>query len=133
MKGKLYTTSLTNSKDLPPWINTKIFAVRSYKSIPNGWIHSGNLCPSKELFFETQKLKKEGNWGEESFNKHYVPKFIKQMQSSYEAKFELRQIMNLLDSGKDVAFACYCSDHNICHRSLIGKFIRKKGYEVILN
>ncbi|MDA1674974.1 DUF488 family protein, N3 subclade [Bacillus cereus group sp. TH152-1LC] len=130
MHGTLYCVCISRIKDLPD-IDLKFFAVRVKKFLPDGWEYIDSLAPSKRLFSDTQNLKKEGSWNEESFQKFYKPRFRDEITNNPQAKSDLKRMVLELKSGKDVAFACYCGNHQICHRGIIGEIFENVGFQVI--
>jgi hypothetical protein len=130
-KGNFYITSLTNAKNLPP-CDVKIVAVRFIRTVPKGWIYIQHLCPSETLLRTCKKIEKKGKWTLEVFNRLYRPNFLNEMRNDYYSKVYFNRIIQLLDEGKNVAFACFCTDYEKCHRGIIAEIIRARGYNVII-
>lgn len=94
--------------------------VRIAKNIPKGdnIKFKPELSPPKELLYKYLDMKKAGNWNSTAFKEMYIPCFLKHIAASKEG----RQAMNeLLKTGrqKSILLVCYCSDENMCHRSII--------------
>ena len=89
---------------------------------PKGNIyHVPVLSPSLKLFFKVQELKKTNQWTEKSFDEFYTPAFLKEMLQPKQ-----RMILNQLaekSKTQNILIACYCTNENICHRSLIKKIV----------
>ena len=99
--------------------------VRSLKAMPKNpkgnIYHVPVLSPSLKLFFKVQELKKANQWTEKSFDEFYTPAFLKEMLQPKQ-----RMILNQLaekSKTQNILIACYCTNENICHRSLIKKII----------
>lgn len=89
------------------------------------------LSPSLDLFLRYRKWEKEGTWGIEKFNSQYAPFFLEDMENNFFAQLALKDLIS--ESDKEIALLCYCKDKNTCHRSLIGKLLKERGCEVIIN
>ena len=111
----------------------KIFGVRIAKFLPTGWVHFGEMTPSKTLLFKAKDLEKKGNWGKESFEREYLPFFLNEIKQNKKAKMEFNDILSHLESGRDVYYACYCGNVHICHRSIVAELIKRKGFAINLN
>jgi uncharacterized protein YeaO (DUF488 family) len=109
----------------------KLFAVRIAKFVPNGWMHNDVLCPSKTLLFAAKQLEEAGKWNQHTFDTIYRPHFVKEMSESEEARKHFKRILRRLREGKDIAFACYCQDYCLCHRSIIADWVKAKDFHVI--
>lgn len=82
------------------------------------------LAPSSELFNQSRQWKKQELWP--NMWPEYERQFKELMAGSmkpYLDRLELR-----LSQGKHIAFACFCSDYNICHRSLISQYLEQQGH-----
>ena len=91
--------------------------VRSMKYKSNKIIQVPELSPSKELFFEYLKLKKEKNWNKETFEKIYVPQFLKEMKGK-KATDWLNKIY-IEGKQKRICLVCFCPQEELCHRKII--------------
>jgi len=91
--------------------------------------HVPELSPSSNLFFAYLALKKENKWNKESFDKNYVPEFIKGINNENS-----REKLNLLwkkSKDKKILIICPCQDESLCHRSVVGGILSGAGAEVI--
>lgn len=125
MRGILYRVSMSTSKQVVH-IKNKFCVMRYLKNADNwssyGWQWFKNLGPSPELFSKTKKLQESGEWGEDSFNQVYSPKYLKELQLAKSNEFsQYNVIKNLLLSGEDVAIMCGCADFDHCHTKLLTK------------
>jgi uncharacterized protein YeaO (DUF488 family) len=109
----------------------KLFAVRKKMFLPEGWEHIDSIAPSAELLSHAKKLEKENNWNESTFHNFYESRFTEEMNKSNRAKEDLKRIVLELRNGKDVAFGCYCGNHLLCHRGIVGKWFEGLGFNVI--
>lgn len=129
MTGTFHVVSLSQWRSVMH-IATRIFSVRYAKNKPADWIYTDVLSPSKQLFSDVQVLKDKGEWNEEKFQSFYVPRFREEMSKPKPQKY-LNRIAEILDSGEDVVFACYCGkDKTMCHRHVISALIEERGYPV---
>lgn len=119
-----------DAKDVTDDDALKIFGVRIAKFLPEGWVHRQELTPNRDLLFRAKKLEKEGTWDENSFASVYLPAFLKGVKENQNAKNEIAEIARTLNSGKDVYYACYCKNHHICHRSIVGDIFERNEYVV---
>lgn len=131
-KGKLYAASINN--DISDYIQWKLLAVHTMMFEKEGWIHASFLAPSNFLFLKTKAMKASGTWNQSSFDQLYKPLFFDQFTESNGIKSDsllaLDALCDILDSGQDVAVACYCSDSCMCHRSLLSELVASRGFEV---
>lgn len=91
--------------------------VRSMKYKSNKIIQVPELSPSKELFFEYLKLKKAKNWNKETFEKIYVPQFLKEMKEK-KATDWLNKIY-IEGKQKRICLVCFCPQEELCHRTIV--------------
>lgn len=108
-----------------------VFAiVRSYKG-KQTWIKQmAELSPSWNLFTTYRDLARRNEWNAETFQKIYVPKFLKEMHEP-----SARDYLNMvyaLGKRSSVALVCYCSDETLCHRSIVAGLLQGVGAEVEL-
>lgn len=121
MAHKLYTTYLSNMKKIPEGTLTAIIMRMPPASIHKmtNVIHIPQLSPKKEVLY-AYKNTHEWNTFEEEFNK--------QMTEDEETMAYINMLMEGLDHN-DVAIVCCEKDSNVCHRSLIAKYLNELGYE----
>lgn len=118
----------TNKFNLETGLN--LLAVRKPPQvIPSYFVHVPQLSPSKELFFQTQEWKRKYEnkalWWD-----WYVEIFSKEMKERKDLVRALIRLEQVLQEGKEVRLFCYCKEVQFCHRSLIGKEMVKRGFEV---
>lgn len=88
--------------------------------------HVPELSPSWSLFTQYMRLREEGKWNEETFQKTYVPQFLKEMRGEKQQK-----LMNeLFATKKRICLVCFCAEEELCHRSIIGGMLQGAGLEV---
>ena len=106
--------------------------VRSLRaSIPGvRWVPE--LSPSTQLFYQYCAWKKQGEWGKQKFEEGYKPVFIHDIQSDPEAQALLDEIVAMHEAGLNIALACFCSDYETCHRSIIADMLRERNVPVIV-
>lgn len=100
--------------------------VRSLKYANPHIRHVPELSPSWGLFKLYLRLRDEGRWNEETFRTLYVPQFLKEMRGK-----EQQQLLNeLFSTKKNICLVCFCSEENLCHRSIVGGMLQGAGLEV---
>lgn len=111
----LYTTYISNIKNLTPEMQNKVIIIaRYFKS--NKFKKDIRLCPSDSLL-------KAYKAGEIDWNEY--EKIFKKEMHSYPMLQGLRDLYRICKSGKDVILACYEKDDYKCHRRLIREFLEK--------
>ena len=120
-KGKLYTSYFAK---LNKGIGVKISIARYNpkwlkKGDINFWFQS--LSPSKELLYDY----KYNNLLWEDYEKRYRDEV-----GGHVLHGDMRALLNLLNSGRDVTVYCYEKSTDNCHRHILGDIIRGLGYEV---
>jgi uncharacterized protein YeaO (DUF488 family) len=101
--------------------------------LPDGWVHWDSIAPSKALLDKAKQMERMDEWNETAFREFYEPKFRYEIQHRNSAKQDLSTIVRTLKSGRNVAVACYCGNHQMCHRGIIGEIFEKIGYSVFYN
>lgn len=82
-----------------------------------------NLAPNKELL---NKYKYKGLTWEE-----YTKEYYKQLNTyDMDVQADLYALETLLNNGGDVTVYCYEKSSDTCHRHLLGKLFKDKGFEV---
>lgn len=121
MSYKLYTTYLSKMRNLPEGI-VKAIIMRmppiSIQDIP-GTVHIPQLSPKIDVL----KAYKVNNDFEE-----FTEKFNEQMYTDPETMEYLNLLMEGLEHN-EVAIICCEKDPNVCHRSLIAKYLTSLGYQ----
>lgn len=87
------------------------------------------LSPSTGLFFGYLDLAKTGGWNKERFDNWYTPIFLNEMQAP-AAQAKLDELAARSANGETIALACFCTDPQTCHRSLIAKLLSERGADV---
>lgn len=88
--------------------------------------HVPELSPSWGLFKKYLRLREEGNWNEETFRTQYVPQFLREMRG----KEQQRLLNELFMMNKHICLVCFCSEEELCHRSIIGGMLQGAGLDV---
>lgn len=100
--------------------------VRSLKYGNSHVRHVPELSPSWSLFQQHLQLRKDGQWNEETFQKIYVPQFLKEMQGSLQQ----RLLNELFATRRRICLVCFCPEEALCHRSIIGGMLQGAGADV---
>lgn len=121
MSNKLYTTYLSKMKDLPTGIVKAIIMRMPPMSIQNieGTVHVPQLSPKTEVL---KAYKANNNF------EVFTEKFNEQMYTDPETMEYLQMLMEALEHN-EVALICCEKDPNVCHRSLIAKYLTSLGYK----
>ena len=83
--------------------------------------HIDTIAPSQKLLYDTLEMKRKKTWNQETFDKIYAPRYLKEMLE-IEPMLQLQKLAELSKT-QDVLIACYCKDENLCHRSLIKQIV----------
>ena len=114
-------------EDCPDDIKEIWFAVRSLKPytpiLGITYMHVPELSPNLNLFFETQRQKKNCKFTQEWFDTVYAPIFIEQIRNDAQAQEKLAELHNATN---DIYVACYCRRKSLCHTSLLEKIYNEK-------
>lgn len=105
--------------------------VRSNKKLSSTskLLHVPGLSPSWDLFKQYRQLVESGNWNYDSFQKYYVPVFLKEMQQPGSQNL-LNRLVQMHNEGRSVALCCFCTDETLCHRSIIAGLLQTRGIPV---
>lgn len=106
--------------------------VRSLKVPEKSLIHVLELSPSPRLFEDYRRWLHEGEWNTQTFENLYKPCFLTQMATDPSAQSKLDELAALDAAGKSIALVCYCTDVNLCHRSLVAKILCNRGIPVTM-
>lgn len=121
--------TITNIRNTGREAYDEVWAVvRSLKN-PCDMKHVPELSPSWGLFKKYLALRDAGRWNADTFQKIYVPVFIREMQSA-AARRKLAELIELDRQGKHICLACFCADEAICHRSIIAGILQSLGITV---
>ena len=123
MKGTLYTSYFSKTKQGK---GIKLSVARyNPKWLKEGDIEGTliNLAPNKVLL---NKYKYKGlTWDE------YTQEYYKQLSNyNRDVQADLYALENLLNTGEDVTIYCYEKSTDNCHRHLLAKLFKDKGFEV---
>lgn len=121
--------TITNIRNIDYTAYDEVWAiVRSLKN-PGQMKHVPELSPSWRLFKRYLGLRNAGDWNTGTFQKIYVPVFLKEMQS-VAARRKLTELIELDRQGKRICLACFCPDETTCHRSIVAGILQNKGIAV---
>lgn len=124
--GKLYTSNPTGLKYLTE--KAEIWQImRAGPELP-GSIRVKELSPSDQLFRTYIRA-----WRGKPANKwwpFYEEQFKNELKT--EEKLQgLRSVYKRLLLGQSVVLICFCDDHRICHRRLVGEFFQQYGVKAL--
>jgi uncharacterized protein YeaO (DUF488 family) len=124
--GKLYTSNPAGLKFLKE--EAELWQImRAGPELSNA-IRVKELSPSDQLFqsyIRTWRRKPSGEWWP-----LYEDQFMREMKTE-EKLHGLRAVYKRLLLGRNVVLICFCDDHRICHRRLVGEFFKPYGVEAI--
>lgn len=125
MKGKLYLSSIRTFSQVNVPHRFEITRYPKLEIYPQV-TQLKCLAPSKRLlsFFKSQPKNND------SLLTYYF-QYKQEISNSIEAQKALKNIERLLDNGEDVQLICFCPDYRYCHRTILGQWLERKGYEVI--
>jgi uncharacterized protein YeaO (DUF488 family) len=98
-------------------INYKDFYVA--KDFQNTYLMK-ELSPSSEILLD---FKKSNNWD------NYKEEFNEELKDRKDMNFRLNQLLNYLQSGKDIILICMEKNYKHCHRYLLAKWFEDHGIE----
>ena len=107
------------------------FAVDELRSLFEDFdnvLHVPELAPKESLFKEYRSMVHSGQWNEQAFEESYVPRFLKDIQTSETAMKQLRALV-AVSGDKNIRLACFYSDdeEGICHRSIVAGLLLNMG------
>ena len=79
----------------------ELFAIKNVRHVPE-------LAPREELFWIYRTMVHANQWNKSSFEKYYVPRFLKDIQNSSSIKL-LKKLVSL-SKKEDIRLACFCTD-----------------------
>lgn len=124
--GKLYTSNPTGLKYLKE--EAEIWQImRAGFEIENA-LRVKELSPSDGLF--QTYIRKWKDQPSEKWWHLYEERFQQEMNTD-EKIHGLRAVYKRLLTGKNIVLICFCDDHRICHRRLVGEFFKPYGVEAI--
>ena len=116
--------TITNIRNAKPADYDEIWAiVRSLKSKSAYLRQVPELSPSWDLFKKYLSLKEDGMWNENTFERIYRPTFLAQIAADPKAQNALEELIAMHNAGKRIALVCFCTDVNLCHRSIISDIL----------
>lgn len=121
--------TVTNIRNINYPVYDEVWAIVRSLKIPGRMKHVPELSPSWGLFKKYLELRDAGNWNTDTFQKIYVPVFIREMQAA-EARRKLAELAGLDKQGKNICLACFCPDEATCHRSIVAGILQSKGVPV---
>lgn len=86
------------------------------------------LSPSDDLF--QTYIRAWRNKPSEQWWSLYEERFQKELKTE-EKIYGLRKVYKQLLMGHNVVLICFCDDHRICHRRLVGEFFNSYGVDAI--
>lgn len=115
----LYTGSFRAIK--PEEYDEIWLVVRGLKAMPKNPLgnihHVPLLAPSRQLWYRYLDLRKAGRWGHDAFMSDFAPRYLGEMLEP-EPMAKLRELHERCRT-EAILCACYCTDEDLCHRSLI--------------
>lgn len=122
--------TVANIKDIEPGQYDEAWAiVRSPKNAPKWMRHVPELSPSWQLFELYRKKRASIQWTKAVFEEEYVPRFLNEMQTQ-AAREKLNELFLRSHKGEHIAVACFCTDVEKCHRSIVASLLHGVGCEV---
>lgn len=122
--------TVANIRDIEPNQYDEVWAiVRSPKNAPKWMRHVPELSPSWSLFELYRKRRAGFQWTKTVFEDEYVPRFLDEMQMQ-AAREKLNELYLRSHKGEHIAIACFCTDVEKCHRSIIASLLKGVGCEV---
>lgn len=125
--GKVYLSSLTNVRFAPPssiYLTTRSSKQAEY-ALAQGWEYCPELGPSWDLFNRVKAFKEANRWNQIMFDDMYKQQFISDLMSNRVALLEIKKLIRKLNNGDNITLVCYCTNQEICHRSILGEIMNK--------
>lgn len=125
-KGKLYTSNPAGLKFFKEEADL-LQIMRAGPDLVNT-IRVKELSPSDQLFqsyIRSWRTKPPEKWWP-----LYEERFMDELKTE-EKIYGLREVYKKLLLGRNVVLICFCDDHRICHRKLVGEFFKPYGVEAI--
>lgn len=119
----LYTGSF---KDVDPdkydqiWIIVRRLA-NNFKNPKNNIFYVYELAPSRGLLNDAVIAKRRKEFNEDYFKNTYTPRFMNEMLKPV-SKAKLQKLAELSKT-QDILIACYCTEENLCHRSIVKSLV----------
>ena len=110
----------------------EVWAIVRFFKGNSEWIkHVPQLSPSHRLWTTFHKLRISGKWNLDSFTRVYLPEFLGEMQEG-TARGKLNELYAMDRDGKRIALVCFCTDEELCHRSVIAGLLQGAGCKVVV-
>lgn len=126
-------TSLSNLRKCQEEFDEVWIISRHVKNQMKGITQVTDLSPSYDLLRKYTTLEKEGKWNADSFDKQYLPDFIKEMASSDVVVQRLNYLCKMDKEGKNICLLCFCKDERECHRSIVGGILQGAHRNVVFD
>lgn len=104
--------------------------VRSLKNQNQHIKQVADLSPSKDLFYRYLGWRNEGQWNKQKFQEEYVPQFLRELKQNHAALELLSKLWDADRAGKRICLVCFCTDEELCHRSIIAGILQGAGCRV---
>lgn len=131
-KGKVLLCTIHNRKEVKG-ADVHLFAVGKPKGTFyfQWWEHTPGLAPSKELVTFTKSYNRTRGVRDDWFER-YTDYLLAEWSASKKFMKAMKRLRSDLDSGKNVAIACYCPKHKreVCHLSILRELLEDMGYTV---
>uniref|UniRef100_A0AAU8BCF3 DUF488 domain-containing protein n=1 Tax=Bacillus phage Adastra TaxID=3143958 RepID=A0AAU8BCF3_9CAUD len=131
-KGKVMICSIHNRKSVEG-ADIHLFAVGKPKGTFyfDWWDHTPGLAPSRELVTFTKEYNRTKGRKEGWFER-YTERLLDEWSERKDFMKAMKKLRKNLDSGKNVAIACYCPKYkrDVCHLSILGELLEDMGYIV---
>jgi len=126
----LYISQFSDNEIRKPIYKKRYAIVNSYRHPSALFTRLPIIAPSTDLFYKCQKVKQTKNWNEDTFQKIYIPNFLKQLHG----KKERQTLAWLYEQSKteNIVLACFCHDEAHCHRSVVAGLMQGAGACVAL-
>ncbi|WIT26241.1 hypothetical protein [Bacillus phage SPO1L3] len=131
-KGKVMICSIHNRKSVEG-ADVHLFAVGKPKGTFyfDWWDHTPGLAPSRDLVTFTKEYNRSKGRREGWFER-YTERLLDEWSERKDFRVAMKKLRKDLDSGKNVAIACYCPKYkrDVCHLSILGELLEDLGYKV---
>ena len=107
--------------------------VRSLKNPGKTLIHVPELSPSLRLFWDYHYWAQRGIWNADAFENVYKPRFLAQIAEDPAAQAKLDELAAMDATGKHIALVCFCTDAQLCHRTLVAQILCDRGVQVVVH
>lgn len=130
-KGKVFICTI-HGRTTVEGVSKQLFAVGKPKGYTymEWWDWEPGLAPSRDLVTFTKLNNRKGK--KEGWFERYTESLLDEWMEREDSQIAFRKLMKTLDSGNNVAIACYCAKEKrpICHLSILRDILEDLGYEV---